>query len=425
MLTFAGNLQQMKTFFLKSRRRLLLFVLLFMTGSSLSAVVYAQISERVFKTDYRIDPEKKGELSIDVDNLSFFKDNEFSSYYIKGYSLPGLWLQTKAVYYPLDIIKVEAGVHMLRFWGANRYPNVAYQDIATWKGDQYQKGLHVLPFFRAQVALSEHVNIVLGDIYGGANHNLIEPLYFPELNLTADPEMGLQFLYNSRFFDLDTWLNWESFIFKDDTHQEAFSFGVSTRVKFNDPESRFHFYLPVQGTGQHRGGELIEIHSVATLLNGAAGIGALWNTGHPIFKNVNLEFDAAGYTQQSGSLLPFDSGYGLYARASADIYDFRIKTSYWKCHEFVSLFGFPSYGALSTKYEGFVFEDPTSFYIGLEYSREFAKGFSMGLDLDVYQQSAGTMRVIANGDTFPIKSYTDISVGIYLRINPSFLIKRF
>ena len=80
---------------------------------------------------------------------------------------------------------------------------MAYQDIAYWKGDQYQKGVHVLPYFRAQMALSDHVNIVLGNIYGASNHNLIEPLYNPELNLTCDPEAGLQLLYDSKAFDLD------------------------------------------------------------------------------------------------------------------------------------------------------------------------------------------------------------------------------
>lgn len=29
---------------------------------------------------------------------------------------------------------------------------------------------------------------------------------------------------------------------------------------------------------------------------------------------------------------------GVYARASADIYDFRVKTSYWRCHQFISMF---------------------------------------------------------------------------------------
>ena len=65
----------------------------------------AQISDRVFKSDHRIDPEKKGQLSVELDNISFFKDNEYTGSIMKGYSLPGFWIQPKAVFYPLGNIK--------------------------------------------------------------------------------------------------------------------------------------------------------------------------------------------------------------------------------------------------------------------------------------------------------------------------------
>mgnify|MGYP001514175033 CR=1 FL=1 len=348
--------------------RISLYLLLCLAGTSFVHTLHAQIPDRVFKTDYRIDPGKKGELSVEIDNLSFFKDDEYTGSFMKGYTLPGLWLQAKAVYYPLEMLKLEAGVHLQRFWGANRYPNMAYQDIAHWKGDQYQKGFHALPWFRAQVALSDHVNIVLGDLYGAANHNLIEPLYNPELNMVADPEMGLQLLYHSRRFDLDAWVNWESFIFR--------------------------------------------------------GIGGVWNTGHKIFKSVNVELDAAGYYQQAGKLWPFDNGYGVYARASADIYDFRVKTSYWRCHQFISMFGSPFYGAVSTSDEGLTFDDPSCVYFGLEYSRELAKGFSLGIDLDIYEHLPVVFRGTEQ-DGYKSFAKTSFSAGIYLRVNPSFLIKKF
>ncbi|MCL3849982.1 MULTISPECIES: hypothetical protein [Parabacteroides] len=387
----------------------------------------AQIPERVFKSDHRIDPDKKGQLSVELDNISFFKDNEYTGSIMKGYSLPGLWVQPKVTFYPLSNIKLEVGAHMLRYWGATKYPSLAYQDIATWKGNQFQHGFHVLPFFRAQVALSDHVNIVLGDIYGGANHNLIEPLYNPELNLTADPEAGLQLLYDSRRFDFDVWVNWESFIFHEDTHQEAFTVGLSARYKLNNPESRFHFYVPLQGLAQHRGGEIDTIYtnSVQTLMNGAIGAGAVWNTGNPIFKNVNLEFDVTGYYQQAGELWPYDSGSGFYVRASADIYDFRVKTSYWNSNKFISMFGSPFYGAVSTSTEGVTFDGQNMFYLGFEYSRSFGKGFSMGVDVDIYQHLPVNMYEQGVDGVSKSGSATSFSAGVYLRINPSFLIKSF
>lgn len=400
----------------------LLFYCLLMTQ-----VVAAQISERVFKSDYYIDPEKKGQLSVELDNISFFKDNEYTGTIMKGYSLPGLWIQPKVVFYPLANIKLEAGAHLLRYWGATKYPSLAYQDIAKWKGNQFQHGFHAVPFFRAQMALSDHVNIVLGDIYGGANHDLIEPLYNPELNLTADPEAGLQLLFDSRRFDLDAWVNWESFIFNGDTHQEAFTVGLSSRYKMNDPESRFHFYMPLQALVQHRGGEIDTIYSnsVQTLMNGAVGAGAVWNTGNPIFRNVNLEFDVAGYYQQAGIIWPHNKGTGFYVRASADIYDFRVKTSYWNSHKFISMFGSPFYGAVSTAREGVTYDGQSLVYLGFEYSRSFGKGFSMGVDVDIFQHLPVNMYEPGKEGTSISGRATSFSAGVYLRVNPSFLIKSF
>ena len=387
--------------------------------------VKAQIADKVYKTDSRIISDRKGELRIELDNISFFRDNEFSTSTMDGYTLPGLWLQPKLVFYPLDNLKLEAGVHMLRYWGADRYPNMAYRDIAYWKGGK-QKGIHVLPYFRAQVALSEHVDIVLGNLYGGANHQLIDPLYCPELNMTADPEAGLQFLYHSRPFDLDVWVNWESFIFRDDTHQEAFVVGLSSRLKLNDEEAPFHFYLPLQGVIQHRGGEIdtINTNSVQTLMNGALGAGMRWNINHSVFRKAQFEVDALGYYQQAGTLWPFESGAGMYAHASVGIYDFRVKAGYFLGHNFISMMGYPFFGAVSTKNEGVTYNNPSTGYLGLEYSRTLAPGYAVGVDVDIFCQGAAKA-VDAKGQVVPNGSSTSFAAGVYLRIHPSILIKKF
>ena len=82
----------MKSFLNSRYSRLIFFFLLFTAGVLVVYPVEAQISDRVFKTDYRINPENKGELSVEIDNLSFFKDDEYSGSFMKGYTLPGLWL---------------------------------------------------------------------------------------------------------------------------------------------------------------------------------------------------------------------------------------------------------------------------------------------------------------------------------------------
>lgn len=392
----------------------------------LSAVVaHAQMVDRVCRSDYEINPDMAGSLLVEIDNISFFKDNEFAGTVLKGYSLPGLWIQPKGVFYPLKNIKLELGMHALIYSGAYKYPNFAYHDISTWKGNQYQVGMHVLPFFRAQLALSK-VNLVLGNIYGGANHGLIDPLYNPELNLTADPEMGLQFLYDSERFHTDVWINWQSYIFEEDTHQEAFTVGMSSKLKFNAPTSHFHYYMPIQMTIQHRGGEqdTILTNSVQTLMNGSIGAGVIWNTNRRVLKQINLEVDATGYYQQAGKIWPFSKGVGLYAMASADLRNIRVKGGYWTCKDFVSLFGIPYFGAASIKVPGATYNEPQTCFFSVEYSRSFGKHYALGAKADVYYSIPGTMTMPSGELTNPGNS-TSFSFGVYLRVNPSFLLKKF
>lgn len=396
-------------------------LLLFFRGTYLSA----QITEKLYQTNYEIDTSNVKRLFLEIDNITFLKNNEFNGDYIKGYTLPGFWLQPKLVYYPLKNIKLEGGLHLLRFWGADKFPNYAYSDIANWKSDNYQYGFHLLPYLRVQAALSKKFTVVLGNIYGGSNHQLIEPLYNPELNLQADPESGLQVLFKSKAFDMDVWMNWESFIFNLDTHQEAFTAGLSSRIKYNSPASAFHFYSPVQILAQHRGGEIdtIKNNSVQTLMNASVGVGVLWNMKHSIFKNINAELHFLGYYQQSGTLWPFDEGEGLYASVSADMKDFRFKTGYWQCEDFISMFGSPFYGAVSMSNENQTFVKPEMVTLGVEYAKSFGKGYALGADLDVYHHLPVDMQTPEG--ISKRKGATSFTIGVYFRVNPSLLIKAF
>lgn len=372
----------------------------------------AQVESSLFKTDYRISEENLKELNVVLDIAGFFKDNEYSGGIMKGYTLPGFRLNPKITYNPLDNIRLEVGAHLLRYWGATEYPCFAYSDIATWQGEQYQRGFHALPWLRAQIGLGKGWNIVLGDIYGGASHGLIEPLYNPELNSTADPEAGAQVLYDSKFLHLDIWGSWDSFIFKSDTHQEAFSVGVSARLNWNESSSLTHFYTVIQALAQHRGGEIdtITVRSVQTLANGAAGFGGIHNFRCRHFRSLGGEFDVAGYYQQAGDLLPYDKGYGLYFRTWADIDDFRVKAAFWHSKHFVPVFGSPFFGSISQAEEGVTYPKQQMFHWGAEYKRSFGKNYALGIEADVYHH-------IGLGTSF--------SAGIFMRLTPGFLIKKF
>ena len=377
-------------------------------------LTYAQMWEELASSPYRLDTTNLRALKVELESISFFRDNEFSSRLSDGYSLPGLWIQPKLTYMPLRQIKLELGLQALIFNGTNRYPNYVYHDIALWKGDQYTRGAHLLPWFRAQADF-RRLTIVLGNIYGGQNHRLIEPLFNPETNLTQDPEMGLQFLWDLPRIHADLWLNWQSYIFREDTHQEAFTVGTTWQFMLGNLDSRLHWYVPVQVVAQHRGGEQnVERRAVETIYNASVGAGAKWDVGRRVLKSLTAEANGLLAYQQTGNLWPFRSGAAGYATVRLGLWKFLDTGVSYFCapKHFVSLYGNHFFSTLSVK-DGIDYGCLHTAAAHVRYHHTFARGYTIGADAEAYQ----TWQKGIGEFSF--------SFGIYLRVNPSILIKRF
>ena len=386
----------------------------------------AQNDSILFEDNTRIDTTVVKELRLNINSLSYFRDNEYKGNLRKGYTLPGFWLQPTISFQPIKNLRLEAGVYMQHYWGANKYPNMNYHDIGTWKGDQTQSGFHVLPFFQVQLAATRNTNIILGNIYGRCNHRLAEPLYNPEAAMSADPEAGVQILWRPKFMDFDTWVNWESFIFDNDKHQEAFTVGVSARLKANGQHHGAHIYFPIQLLMQHRGGEInteAQQRQIKTWMNAAAGIGATVNTGNPVLPRLNAEIMGMYYSQVAGNMLPFDNGHALYAKAEADIWRFRLMASYWDAHHFVTIFGNPLYGCMGIDDESYTMPHNRTASMRLSYSRDLGHGFCWGAYADIIDNLPANAHSTSKG-SYRESNSMSMSAGIYLRINPSYLLKR-
>ena len=176
-------------------------------------------------------------LNLRVETLGFFKDNEYDGNISKGYTLPGVWCAPRLSFRPRNDIQLQLGASALIFHGANKYPNYAFHDITTWKGTDYQEGAHILPFFRAKVRLGK-IHFVLGDLYGNAQHGLILPMYKPENRLTTDPEKGFQTFITTSRWKMDAWIDWQSFIYETEKHQEAFTVGLTQQVLLTAPRKK-------------------------------------------------------------------------------------------------------------------------------------------------------------------------------------------
>ena len=382
------------------------------------------LATRLVATDYRLNYDQTRTLGVDVHALAFFKDNEYGGDQATGYTLPGFWVQPRLTWQPLDAVRLEAGFHATVFDGTNKYPCFAYHDIARWKGAKYQHGAHVLPFLRAQAQLRK-LTFVLGNLYGGANHGLVEPMMNAEVNLSQDPEMGFQLLADLPRYHFDAWINWQSFIFREDSHQEAFTVGLSQRIALNAPRSTLHFYVPIDVLIQHRGGEIDATDmGVQTIDNGALGIGLRWKANTKVFKGLTAEALALGCWQQTGELWPFDSGAAAALTLSADlISDLRLFATTLYAHEFCSIYGAPFFSTYSTKTGG-RFSDVMTSHIGAEWSHTFARDYVLGAKVDTYLTHTG--KETMPDDTERASAFNNnFSFGVFLRCSPHFLVKRF
>jgi hypothetical protein len=395
----------------------------------------ADMARRMGYQPYRVDSTQTKTLGIELEALAFFKDNEFDGNVQRGYSLPGVRLQPRLTYTPIDEIKLELGLHATIYSGANKYPCYVFHDIATWKGDQYQSGAHLLPFFRA-TARFKSITLAVGDIYGGATHGFVEPMYNPELILTDDPEMGFQMIVDTKRWHSDLWMNWQSYIFKESSHQEAFTVGWTQNINVwkRTKEDRTHSLdIPIQLVIQHRGGEQDNTKmGVQTIANGALGMGYEYKApGNRIVTGVQAEVMALYCLQQSGNLWPFKNGPALWVKASVDfIRDLRVTAGFFSAKDFCSLYGSQYFGTLSTKRAGGRFDGMNTGLISVEYSCTFANAYTIGANLKAYIYKTGSLALPADDThpepyTIPGEFRTPFSFGVYFRCSPSFVLKRF
>ena len=405
----------------------LLKVCILLGFTLLPSALTAQVDALLFITPDTLDSSAQGELRLNVDNISFFRDNEYQSDLVKGYTLPGIWIAPTLSYQPLRNLKVDVGVHMLHYWGSNAYPNFNYSNVSSWKADHVQKGFHAVPVFRAHLQLTPTLGVVVGTLFGKQNHGLLAPLYNDEMNLSADPETGVQLLWKTPVLHLDTWINWESFIYRKDTHQESFAFGFSSRIMPSRKQAKAQVYIPVQALFQHRGGEIntaAEERSIKTWLNAATGIGLSVPLSTHIPVRLHAEADMAFYSQQAGTALPFSQGYGLLMKTAAQVWRCNLSASYWRCHDFVSILGNPLYGAVSMEEDGPTLTNPQMVCIRAEYAQNLGRGFSWGVHADLFDQLT-TMATQKGMGEYTASSNLNFAVGIYIRIHPSFLLKKF
>lgn len=397
----------------KAKKILIVITILLSSTNVLGQLSY------IFNDNHHIDSNDIKKMYLEINAVNFFKNNEFKGEKVKGYTLPGFRLSTNISLAMSKKIKLEMGINFLRYWGSEAYPCYSYLSISEWESERYNKGLHFIPIMRGQFAITDSFHIIIGTLYNHNNHFLCRPLYNNELNYTADPENGVQIIYSNKYYTSDIWLNWQSFIFKNDIHQELFTFGYTSTTNILRNSDGLNLSIPLQFLAQHRGGEInnSEKIEVQTASNYATGLNTLYNFNFKYLKHISLSCNYVGFMQNTGTLYPFDNGWGVYSELSVKIQDFKISTSYWISEDFITMLGSPHFGNQSQSKPKMTFDKMDMFMIDLEYCYHKNRYFSFGLEGNYihYFPYTGTTT-----DNWPMErgSADSFAFGLFLKINP-------
>lgn len=336
-------------------------------------------------------PDSTGNFYLAVDNVNFFKNNEYKSEFATGYTLTGAWLRPKLVFYPDKKLRMEFGGHVLKYNGRDEY-------------------YHLSPWFNVHYQPTEKISLILGNLNSDQNHNLPEFLYDPEMFLTSKPEAGLQAKFNSQRFTADLWIDWQQFIVKGDPFKERFAFGVVANWKIFEKDNS-SLSIPLAFYGLHQGGEIDTNPALAkSFISVTPGLSFKKKVSDKTFKEWSLNTHYSLTTHKKDNVVFEESkGYGFYANGTIETRLGGLTLAYWQAYQFYTPQGGTLFQNLSKTGTKMI---PENKLLNLKYHyfHEIFQDTFFGFVFDYYYDT--------------INKHTMNSEGLYLIVNFGVLTKR-
>jgi hypothetical protein len=378
----------------QNTKRTFPILILFIPFIIYSQKINAQYYPESFYQESKLDSAQENSLLFRIENSNFLKNNEYFGDFIQGYTLIGYFINPKFVYYPAANAKIEVGAHLLKYSGI----------------DEFSK---VIPTLRFHFKASKSTDIVIGTLYGSANHETIEPLFRHEYFYTENIENGLQFLFDTKIYKGDIWINWQQFIFKGDDKQEIFTLGLSNKIFLNGRDKKHSLSVPFQMIFVHQGGQINQTEKkLITLNNSAVGLNYTLNLNGNFFKSTTFESFLAGYNDMSTeNQFPYIQGYGIYSAASVKASYFHLRVAHWYGDSYMSGRGHPIFSSVSTIYDGYTERERALINTRFMFEKNILKGLDVGAGFEVYSD---------------LYNYTgDYWYLFYINFNRDFFIKNF
>ncbi len=332
-------------------------------------------------------------LFFHIEDKNFLKNNEYFNPLNEGYTLLGFFVQPSVVYYPGKTTRLEAGASFLKYSGRDGFSDIQ-------------------PLFRFQYQPSSAFQMVMGSLYGGTAHGLIEPLYRWEQEFMNPVENGIQFLFNTSQIKADIWLQWEKFIFRNDPFQEELTVGTSASWKLFPEGHGFNITIPFQSLISHHGGQSISIDKpIQTLANYASGMKASWLMETSKIKGIDFECWVVGYNDLSPQKLQaYKHGYGIYPKAGIRMGGFMLQTGYFYGEKFLAPKGEPLYHSALMPNTGILYPERNLLTAKFAYTKQIQKGIFLAAYTETYTdlKSGNTdynygVHIIFDGDFFIAK----------------------
>lgn len=368
------------------------FFLIFLLFIIVSFSVRSQIPIE-FLRDKFFSPADSQKLSFHFTDQSFFKNNEYFNTLYEGATYPGFQAEPTLVYNPGPTTRIEAGARLLKFFGRD--------------------GIYrIEPVFRFQYQPVSYFQTILGTIYGGSQHGLIEPLYRWEKNLTDPTENGVQFLLKTKQVKADVWLNWEKFILPNDPFQEELTFGTTFEWNLLPIDRKFNISIPFQTLINHHGGQSISVDiPLRTILDFASGFKATLHPETGKIKELNFELWYLGYADLSPQKLQaYREGYAIYPRSEIYVSNFILQAGYFHGDMFISPKGETLFHSALIPFNGEKRPVRDLVTVKLAFRKQIQKGIAFAAYFETYKDLS--------------VSQTDYCYGLHLTIDRMFFIRK-
>jgi len=356
----------------------------------LSLNAFSQDGSKIFVSDEPFEPKATGILSFEINNLNFFKNNEYKSEYVDGYTLTGTWIRPKFLFYPDTKLRLELGGQVLSYNGRDDYK--------------------LYPWFSVLYMPTKHLSFRMGNLNQDQNHGLSEPLLDSEHFLKEKPEAGFQAKFKNKRLKADLWIDWQKMIFQGDPYKERFTFGTVTELTLFKTDKQ-KLSLPLTFNGMHEGGEIDNAPGLAkTHIAISEGLKYNFKTIGSLIKSWSLEgiFLQSSYPLNE-TALPGRHGNGFFFRASF-VSDYgRFTPGFWQGNKFYTPLGMPLFQN-SAIGQPFATNPNRLWTFSYLYDRKIFDQSKFGFTFDLFYNPAS--QKISN------------SAALYLMVNLSVLLKR-